>query len=187
MNDHENAPLMDHTVDGISELDNRLPRWWVWLFYITIGFSVVYLAYFHVIGVGISAAERYNDAMGIAVKPTAPTEPVEATIPLDPTEDTEILARGETIFRTQCVTCHGPEGQGLIGPNMCDDYFKHGPNFEDCVHTIQNGVPVKGMIPWKTVLKPDQIYAVANYSFRLRGTSPPNPKDPEGDHYPPEE
>jgi len=187
MNDHENVPLMDHTVDGISELDNRLPRWWVWLFYISIGYAVVYLAYFHVVGIGLSPVEQYNATMGITGEPTAPTEPAAAVIPLDPTDDVELLARGQTIFKTQCVTCHGPDGQGLIGPNMCDDYFKHGPTFENHLNTIQNGVPVKGMIAWKTILKPDQIYAVANYVFRLRGTSPPNPKAPEGDLYPPGE
>ena len=147
MNPNDDSTLLDHTVDGISELDNRLPRWWLWLFYITIGFSVAYVGYYHVIGVGLSSTERYNKAMGITDEAMAAAEEAEPAVPMDPTTDETILARGETIFMTQCATCHGKQGQGLIGPNMCDYYFKHGPEFADTVRIIQNGTKSK-LIPF---------------------------------------
>jgi cytochrome c oxidase cbb3-type subunit 3 len=182
MNDHNDDPLlMDHDADGIRELDNQLPRWWVWLFYCTIIFAVVYFGYYHVFHAGDLMAAEYTREMkaGNALKAGAMSR-FEAEIPtLKPATDPVTIAAGQRTFATLCAPCHRADAGGLVGPNLTDDYWIHGSNFADNVTTIWNGVPAKGMVTWKATLKPNQIYEVASYIHTLRGTHPPNPKPPE--------
>lgn len=173
--------LLDHEYDGIRELDNRLPRWWVWLFYLTIVFAVIYMGYYHVFQLGeLSAAEYARDnAVGQALK-TASQAKFESTLEsLQPSSDSAIIGRGNAVYLTYCAPCHRPDAGGLVGPNLCDDYWIHGPKFSDNLKVIINGVPDKGMLTWKGVLQPSEIYAVASYIYTLRGSKPPNPKPPE--------
>jgi len=181
MNDQNDPLLLDHEADGIRELDNNLPRWWVWLFYITIIFAAVYLCYYHVFSMGkLSAAEyEVENAAGEKLKSAAMAK-FEATIGnLEPSKDPAVISAGRQTFMTLCAPCHRADAGGLVGPNLCDDYWIHGSNFVDNIKTIWNGVPAKGMITWKTVLNPQQIYEVGSYIYTLRGTKPPNPKPPE--------
>lgn len=181
MNNENDPLLLDHEVDGIRELDNKLPRWWVWLFNITILFAVFYLTYYHVLRAGDLSAAEYQKEMkaGAEVKAAAMSK-FEASIPaLTPSKDAAVLDAGKQIFLTRCAPCHRADGGGLVGPNLCDDYWIHGSNFADNVTTIWNGVPAKGMITWKNYLNPEQIKDVASYIYTLRGTHPPNPKPPE--------
>jgi cytochrome c oxidase cbb3-type subunit 3 len=185
-NEKRDPLLLDHEADGIQELDNNLPRWWVWLFYLTIAFAVVYLCYYHVFKIGkLSAAEYQTEwKIGQAIKQEAMNR-FEATLPnLTPSKDPTMLAEGKGIFLKNCSPCHRRDGGGLVGPNLCDDYWIHGSNFVDNLHTIYNGVPAKGMLTWKGVLKPHEIHAVASYIYTLRGTHPPNPKPPENQAQP---
>ena len=170
-NDPQDPLLLDHNYDGIQELDNNLPRWWVWLFYITIIFSAVYLIYYHVARAGDLQAAEYDQEMksGASVKAAAMGH-FEANIPaLTPSADAAVLADGSQIYAKFCAPCHRADGGGLVGPNLTDNYWIHGSNYVDTVKVIWNGVPAKGMITWKTVLKPDQIQAVASYIYTLRG------------------
>jgi cytochrome c oxidase cbb3-type subunit 3 len=181
MTDPTEPQLLDHEYDGIHELDNKLPRWWVWLFYGSILYSAFYLLYYHVFAMGNLSAAEYKAEMkeGEALKAAAMGK-FEASIPtLEPSKDPATLERGKQLFETRCAPCHRADGGGLVGPNLCDDYWIHGSNFADNVTTIWNGVPAKGMITWKNYLKPDDIEAVASYIYTLRGTHPPNPKPPE--------
>jgi cytochrome c oxidase cbb3-type subunit 3 len=180
-NEPKDPLLLDHEYDGIQEFDNKLPRWWVWLFYATIIFAVVYLCYYHVFGLGKLMAAEYADEMkrGETIK-TAAMSQFEASIPtLVPSQEPAILDTGRQIFTTRCAPCHRADGGGLVGPNLCDDYWIHGSKFSDNITTIWNGVPAKGMITWKNYLKPQDVYSVASYIYTLRGTHPPNPKPPE--------
>jgi cytochrome c oxidase cbb3-type subunit III len=181
MTEYNDPLLLDHEVDGIRELDNKLPRWWVWLFYCTIVFAVVYMVYYHVMGAGNLMAAEYTKEMtaGNAIKQAAMTR-FETEMPtLEPSKDPEAVARGKKTFMTLCAPCHRPDGGGLVGPNLTDDYWIHGDKFSDNLKTIWNGVPEKGMITWKNMLKPNEIHEVASYIYTLRGTRPPNPKPPE--------
>ena len=181
MNDSQDPLLLDHEADGIHELDNNLPRWWVWLFYLTIVYAIGYLGYYHVLKAGDlqDAAFQKEFAAGEALKTIALTK-FEATLgTLAPSKETSVLAQGKQTFVTLCAPCHRPDGGGLVGPNLCDDYWIHGSNYADNVRTILNGVPDKGMITWKGILKPNEVQAVASYIYTLRGTHPPNPKPPE--------
>jgi len=181
MNDQNDPLLLDHDADGIRELDNKLPRWWVWLFYFTIIFSVVYMGYYHVFAKEKTSIAAYEIERAAGEKIKAATmAKFEATIgTLEPAKDQKILDAGRMTYTTLCVPCHRADGGGLVGPNLCDDFWIHGSNFVDNVKVIWNGVPEKGMITWKTVLNPNQIYEVASFIQTFRGTKPVNPKPPE--------
>ena len=179
---HEDEPLLlDHDYDGIKELDNKLPRWWVWLFNLTILFAALYLGYYHVLGKGNLMAAQYANEMklGEQLKQKALAEFEGSMASLKPSTDAAVLAEGKETFLKMCAPCHRPDGGGLVGPNLTDTYWIHGSNFVDNLQTIWNGVPSKGMVTWKAVLKPSTIYAVGSYIYTLRGTQPPNPKPPE--------
>jgi cytochrome c oxidase cbb3-type subunit 3 len=179
MNDPNLLP--DHEADGIRELDNKLPRWWVWLFYLTIAFAAVYLAYYHVLKDGnIQAAEYLREMeLGEKVKLASISRFEQSMASLTPLPDSIAVARGQPTFRTLCAPCHREDAGGLVGPNLTDTFWIHGDTFSDNLKTIWNGVPEKGMVSWKGVLQPQDIHAVASYIFTLRGTTPPNPKPPE--------
>jgi cytochrome c oxidase cbb3-type subunit 3 len=186
MNEPRDPLLMDHDADGIKELDNNLPRWWVWLFYLTIGFAVLYMLYYHVFKAGDLQVAQYEKewAKGEAIKSSA-IEKFEKTIgTLKPSKDSVVLDTGKHTFTTMCAPCHRPDAGGLVGPNLTDDYWIHGSNFVDNLKVIINGVPEKGMLTWRGVLKPSEIHAVASYIYTLRGTKPPNPKPPENQQQP---
>lgn len=183
--------MLDHNYDGIRELDNILPPWWVGLFYATIIIGVAYFSYYHIADKGLSSAEQY-----IAEVEQAEDE-VKAYLAMQSDqvdentvvmlEDENELALGASIFINKCAVCHGPEGQGGVGPNMTDNYFIHGGSINDVFKTIKYGVPEKGMISWKSQLRSSDMQRVASYVLTLVGTNPPNPKDPEGVLYQPAE
>jgi cytochrome c oxidase cbb3-type subunit 3 len=181
-NENEESPrILDHDADGIQELDNLLPRWWVWLFYLTTIFAVAYLVYYHVAKVGQSQDEIYavEARKGEEIKRGA-MERFETSLGnLQPSGDKAVLSAGQQLFILNCAPCHRPDGGGLVGPNLTDEYWIHGGAFADNLKVIWNGVPEKGMVTWKGMLKPEQIHAVASYIYTLRGTQPPNPKPRE--------
>ncbi len=181
MNNDPNGPLMNHEVDGIRELDNLLPRWWVWLFYFTIIFAFVYVGYFHFFHVGDLQAAEYNKDFkaGETIKSAAIKTFEDSLATVEPSTDKAVLSEGAQIFVRNCAPCHRPDGGGLVGPNLCDNFWIHGDKFEDNLKTIWNGVPEKGMVTWRGVLQPNQIKAVASYIYTFRGSNPPNPKPPE--------
>jgi len=279
-NKKEKDVLLDHSYDGIQELDNDLPPWWLWMFYITIIWGVLYLIYYHVLGAGALSAEEYmkemnpayqktetagfsigysspfyqsekeltplrrilierekereaviekaeqkerqlseepasladigfNEIMQAAMQKASPADleklknafpdiyqtyqtaqaggtaaegaEKQAAPEIEPLTDEASLASGESIFHTNCATCHGKQGEGGIGPNMTDDYYLHGGRMTDIVKTIINGVPARGMISWRGILNEKQIKEVASYLITLRGTNPPNAKAPQGE------
>jgi cytochrome c oxidase cbb3-type subunit 3 len=185
-NEPKEPLLLDHDYDGIQELDNNLPRWWVWLFYITIIFSAVYLVYYHVAKVGDLQAAEYDKELkaGNAIKAAAMGN-FESTIPtLKPSTDAVVLENGRQTYAKFCAPCHRADGGGLVGPNLTDDYWIHGSTYADSVKVIWGGVPAKGMITWKTVLKPDEIQSVASYIYTLRGAKLATPGKPPENQLP---
>ncbi len=181
MKEIDDSLLMDHEADGIRELDNKLPRWWVLLFYGTIVFAGVYLTYYHVLGAGDLMEAQYQKEMkvGNALKAGAMAKFEQGIETIQPSKDPALLAGGKGTFVRLCAPCHRLDGGGIVGPNLTDDYWIHGSKFSDNVRTIWNGVPEKGMITWKNYLKPQEVLEVASYIYTLRGTHPPNPKSPE--------
>lgn len=178
---HQEPILEGHEADGIKELDNLLPRWWVWLFYGTIAFSFIYMAYYHGFKAGALQADAYQQQMilGDRIKSEAVARFESSIRTLSPSTNPAVLGPGQQTFSTMCAPCHRPDGGGLVGPNLCDDYFIHGSNYVDSIRIILNGVPEKGMLSWRGILKPAEIQSVASYIYTLRGTKPPNPKPRE--------
>ena len=175
---HQKKPdgeLLDHHYDGIQELDNPLPTWWVSLFYLTIAFAIVYIGYFH-FGPGLSIQEAFAKDMSHG-KPSAPAQAL-AVIPEGP----DFVQKGQVIFGSKCASCHGAEGGGLIGPNLTDNAWIHGKgSIRDLYEVIRKGVPEKGMLAWETMLSPQEIAAAANYVRSLKGSHPSNAKPPQGE------
>lgn len=182
---------LGHDYDGIRELDNRLPPWWLGIFYGTIVFAAVYLYYYQWGGSDWSSEKEYEMAMEEAQREK---EEYLARMPdlVDETNvevvmDESSLAAGKEIYMASCLACHGPEGQGLVGPNFTDEYWIHGGSITDLFATIKYGVPEKGMIAWNTQLRPTSIQNVASYILTMQGTDPPGQKAPEGELYVPSE
>lgn len=203
--------LIGHSYDGIQEYDNPLPGWWIWLFYGTIIFSIVYFPYY-LLDYGASSTARYTQEMqtakqmratalkdgaaqnaaskpasapAVASKPAkgASTAPGPGNEMASLAGDKAAIAAGKAVFQTYCLGCHGPLGQGLIGPNLTDNFWLHGNTYPDLVKVITDGVPDKGMVPWKTQLPPLKIHQVSAFVLSLKGSNPPNPKAHQGKEY----
>lgn len=176
---------LDHNYDGIKELDNKLPPWWLYSFYITIIFAGAYMAYYHLFGGEDQTAEYEQEmiAARIAVEEYKKNNP-----DLVNADNVELLTaasdldRGAEIYQASCMACHAADGGGGIGPNLVDEYWILGGGIKEVFHTISEGGRAgKGMIAWKSSLKPAEIQQVASYILSLQGTTPANPKEAEGD------
>jgi len=183
--ENEGQLLLDHDYDGIRELDNNLPPWWVYLFYGCIIFAAVYLVRFEIMGADNQETELKKEMAQAQIdiaeyKKTAPDLMDEKTVTL--LTDAADLAAGKTIFTTNCVACHRADAGGQIGPNLTDDNWILGGGIKNVFHTLVNGGrDGKGMISWKATLKPKQMQEVASYVLSLRGSNPVNPKAPDGE------
>jgi len=181
----ESELLLEHDYDGIKELDNNLPPWWVYLFYACIIFAVVYLVRFEIMGADNQEMELKKEMAQAQIdiaeyKKTAPDLMDEKTVTLltDPAD----LAAGKAIFTTNCVACHRADAGGQIGPNLTDDQWILGGGIKNVFHTLVNGGrDGKGMISWKGTLKPKEMQEVASYVLSLKGSNPKDPKAPEGE------
>jgi cytochrome c oxidase cbb3-type subunit III len=185
----EAAILTDHDYDGIQELDNSLPPWWKYGFYFTIIWAVLYLGYFHVTKTGPLSDGEYKNQMAEAEIQMAEYRKKAANLVDETTvvllTDAGELAKGKAIFESQCVTCHGASGEGKVGPNMTDKYWKHGGDIKDLFKTVKLGVSGTGMKSWKSDLSPVAMAQVTSYILTLQGTNPAGGKAPEGTLYEP--
>lgn len=180
----EKDMLIEHSYDGIRELDNPIPGWFNFLFYGSIIFGIVYFLNYHVFKTGKLQDEEYVIEMKEAEKERelflskSANMVDENTVTLDLNPET--LAAGKALYTQSCTPCHGAGGEGTVGPNLTDDYWIHGGDVKSVFKTIKYGVPDKGMIAWEKQLSPKQIAELANYIKSLKGTNPPNPKAPQG-------
>jgi cytochrome c oxidase cbb3-type subunit 3 len=176
--------MLDHNYDGIQELDNALPPWWKYGFYLTIGVAIIYILNFHVFGTGKNPTEEYDEEVAKAriekeIYESKNKDKIdENNVPM---ADAAGLATAKGIFSTQCVACHGKLGEGGAGPNLTDDYWLHKGSLNDIYHTIKNGYPEKGMQSWAAVFSSKEIGFLASYVKSLHGTKPPNAKAPQGE------
>lgn len=182
----EGEILLEDDYDGIKELDNKVPPWFNYLFYTTIIFAVIYFLNYQVFKTGMSQAQEYQAEMQAAAVQQAELTKKGTVISAENVkllEDRASLNAGKEVFKANCVPCHGPEGGGVVGPNLTDDYWIHGGGIKNVFHTIKNGVPSKGMPTWMNQLSMKQIQDVASYVISLHGTHPANAKPPQGEKY----
>jgi len=176
--------LLDHDYDGIKELDNALPPWWKYGFYITIVVAFIYIIAYHVTGTGMNPTQEYaaqmEDARIAKEKYDAENKDKvdEANVPM---ADAAGIEKGRAIFKENCVACHGQLGEGGAGPNLTDDYWIHKGSLNDVYASIKNGYPDKGMQSWIIKFNPKEISQIASFIKTLKGSNPPGAKAPQGD------
>ena len=183
--DQEKDLLLNHDYDGIKELDNNLPPWWTWTFYISIVFGIIYLMHYHVLKTGdlphaeLAIAIEEGEQEVAAFKARANLNVDESNVKYILEEGR--LAAGASVYVAHCKVCHGAGGEGGVGPNFADNYWIHGGSIGEVFSTIKYGVPSKGMQAWKSNLTAVQIQNVSTYILTLQGTNPPNQKAPQGE------
>lgn len=185
--EEEQAILLDHDYDGIKELDNNLPGWWKYGFYLTILVAVVYLLHYHVLKTGYSSSEEYVQEQLAAEKQIAEYKKSTANLVDENTVvrllDASSISAGHGVYLQNCVPCHGEFGEGKegLGPNLTDDYWMHQGGTANIFKSIKYGWTDKGMKSWEQDLKPLEIQQIVSWIQSIRGTNPPNAKAPEGE------
>lgn len=178
--------MLDHNYDGIKELDNVLPPWWVYLFYGCVIFAIVYLVRFHVIGDYTQAEEFQKEMAQAEIEHQEYLKTAPDLVSVENVElltDDASLAEGKKVFEANnCFSCHGQNLQGGIGPNLTDKYWINGGGVKEIFALISDGSaknPV--MAPWKDVIKPSDIQKLSSFILSMQGTNPEGAKDPEGE------
>jgi cytochrome c oxidase cbb3-type subunit 3 len=181
--DEKKEVILDHDYDGIQEYDNPLPNWWLMTFFGTIIFAFLYYTHYEISGVQkTQLQELANDLKSSKAAEPACAEFTEES--LEQKLNAMAADTGKQVFTEKCSVCHGPKGEGLIGPNLTDHFWIHGKGTRlDIYSTVTKGVLDKGMPSWETMLKPEELLAAVKYVYGLRGSNPPNPKAPQGVEY----
>lgn len=184
----EETPTTQHVYDGIEEYDNPLPGWWKWLFVATIAFCPPYWMFYHSGVEGRSIEAQYSKALAdntrLQFAEIGNLSPDAETI-------TKYLHKpswvsvGKSVFKANCISCHGRDGEGQIGPNLTDEAFKNVKKIEDIAMVINNGANAGAMPAWANRLHPNEIVLVSAYVASLRGQNLKGPKPPEGQAIPP--
>lgn len=179
---------MDHSYDGIRELDNHLPPWWSWLFYGSIAWGVIYLIIFHVTDTMPLSHEEYHQELALAEEQVRQFQASQPKAVIDEntlvyTADATMLEKGKSVFiNNNCSGCHRADGGGnTIGPNLADEYWLHGGELKNIFLTIKNGVVEKGMPAWGKAMSAEDVRDVAFFVMSLQGTNPPDAKAPQGE------
>jgi len=180
--------LREHEYDGIQEYDNPTPGWWNLIFLGTFLFAIWYILYHHASTISLSVAQSYEEDIAddlkkrfSAIGDLKPDEPT--LLKFMANEEWKIV--GASVFKAQCVSCHGPNAAGQIGPNLTDDYYKNVRQLTDIPNVISGGAEAGAMPAWKTRLHPNEVVLVAAYVASLRGKNLPGPRGQEGERIPP--
>jgi cytochrome c oxidase cbb3-type subunit 3 len=184
----EKELVMEHEFDGIAELDNPTPAWFMVLFYGTILFAVGYMVNYHVIGWGQSQEQEYaselqqaeDDRIAMLQKPGAGGANKINENTVEASTDEVVLKAGAALFKNVCTPCHGEHAEGAVGPNLTDEYWLHGGTVKEIFKTIKYGVPEKGMIAWEKSMNGKQIADITSYILSLKGSKPSGAKAPQG-------
>ena len=173
-----------HNYDGVQEFNNAAPFWWQFAFYLSIVFSIGYMVYYLFMG-GPSSNQELAESLE-RIQNMQPTQPagteVTEDVLLAAVTDPAQLAVGAQVYVSKCVACHAPDGGGLIGPNLVDDYWIHDQGSLTGIYAvIKDGVGDKGMPPWEAMLSPNELIAITGYVKSLRGKPVATAKPPQGD------
>lgn len=176
--------LLDHDYDGIKELDNQLPTWWKYLFWIPIITAPMYLYYYS--GATPISIKEYKAEMEIARVQKATNKKGQKGLDeenLTALTDGTSLASGKDVYAANCASCHAAEAQGIVGPNLTDEFWLHGGSVPDVYKIVKEGVAGTAMLAWKEKISARQMHQVVSYVMSLQGSNPPNPKAPQGEKY----
>ena len=178
---YEADVLRGHTFDGIEEFDNRLPNWWLFILFASILFSLGYWFYYESFGVGKTSAQQYEaQQLAFAEAQLSKAGPVTDEALFAVAGSQERIAAGAALFAQFCVACHLPQGQGIVGPNLTDNYWIHGAAPSNIYDVIDKGVLAKGMVAWGPQLGPQKLQSLTAFVLSIKGTNVQG-KAPEGD------
>ena len=170
-------------IDGIETHDNPVPKWWNHLFIATIAFAFPYLAYLHAGGEGRKLTDAYDRSlaanMELQFKEIGEVKADRSNV-IKFLGKPNWLAFGKSVFKSKCASCHGSDGGGQVGPNLCDDHYKNIRDIGDFINVMQNGAGGGAMPAWRDRLTTNELVLVASYAASLRGSEPANPKAPLG-------
>jgi cytochrome c oxidase cbb3-type subunit 3 len=177
--------MEDHSYDGIHEFDNDLPPWWKYMFYATAVFAVVYLFNFHVFSGPLQLAEYEAEMQQAALlKPPSGGGNANGKTDFKVLTDAAQLEAGKATYLQNCAACHGQHAEGMVGPNLTDEYWLHGGEVNEIFKTVKFGVTSKGMVAWQGKLSDDQILEVSSFILGVQGSNPANAKAPQGEKAP---
>jgi Cytochrome c, mono- and diheme variants len=184
---YDDKIIEGYEYDGITEYDNPCPVWLMYIFYFTALLAVFYTGYHF----GSSSRDKILDDYAIKLKKAQTQAPIQSSTQkpeiienelLELLQDPDALAEGGEIFSDQCALCHGYSGEGMIGPNLIDNYWLHGKGkISDIAVTISSGIPDKGMAAWADRIPEQQILHIAAYIKSIQGTTTENAKEPDGE------
>ena len=188
--------LLDHEIDGIRELDNDLPPWWIKLFYVSIIFAIVYMLGYHVVDLWnlpdaeyvaeLQKVETEDQVKKANMNSAGSSGSGAASGVVEVDLKAQALASGKKLFIQTCAACHMADGGGGLGPNLTDKYWVHGGDKASIVKVISEGVPGTAMVAWLAILQTEEkVEVVADYILSLQGTTPANPLPPKGELYTP--
>ncbi len=173
-----------HEYDGIEELNNPAPYWIMAVFFVTIGFSMLYAIHnFGYPGNKKDQDSIYEKSMADYDEKQRIKKSQESGEPIQMSQE-QILAAGNTLYSEKgCAACHGAAGEGnAIGPNLTDNYWINGCSEEEIESVIHDGRAAKGMTPYKNIMTAEQIKHLSAYiKLAMVGSEPLNPKDPQGE------
>ena len=179
----DETPKTGHVFDGIEEFDNPLPVWWKWLFIASIAFSPFYFLFYHGGAEGRSIEARYSVHLAEITRKQfseiGELQPTEATL-VKYMEKDSWMRVGKIVFQTHCVSCHGRNGEGKVGPNLTDEHFKNVKTITDIAKVIRNGAAAGAMPQWANRLHPNEVVLVSSYVATLRGEMLDGPRGAEG-------
>jgi cytochrome c oxidase cbb3-type subunit 3 len=176
------VPRADNTTghvwdEDLREMNNPMPRWWMWLFVLTIVFGLGYLVVYPGLGtyagtLGWSSRAEYTDEMAQAQRELEPLYARFTRMPADEiARDPQAMAIGERLFMNNCAQCHGSDARGSKGfPNLSDRDWLHGGTPEKITETITQG-RIGVMPPMAAAVgTPEDVKNVANYVLSLSGS-----------------
>lgn len=183
----DDAPKTDHAYDGIEEFDNPLPGWWKWLFIASIAFSPFYFLFYHGGVEGRSIESLYSVNLAEITRKQfseiGELQPDEATL-VSYMEKDSWMRVGKIVFQTHCVSCHGRNGEGKVGPNLTDEHYKNVRTITDIAKIINNGAAAGAMPKWSNRLHPNEVVLVSSYVATMRGEMLDGPRGSEGNVIP---
>ncbi len=185
--DADDQIISGHMYDGIEEYDNPMPPWWVWIFVLSVVWTPFYILGVHQFGWintyedDLAAKQAEIQELRAAAEAASPVQDIDDAFVASFFGNAEAEAAGAATFGAYCAACHGSAGEGLIGPNLTDDYWIYDDSPLSQFMIITNGILDKGMTPWESILTVDERAQLVAYVKTLRGTNPPNAKEPQGD------
>ncbi len=179
----EDNLLEGYEYDGIKEYDNPCPQWLMYIFYFTAALATFFVGYHLGSSSKNEMLELYVEKLQDAQTETTEQAPlVNETELIAMLKDPAALASGAEVFSDKCALCHGNVAEGMIGPNLIDNYWLYGKGkIGDIAVSIRSGIPDNGMAAWQDRIPEEKILQIAAYIKSLKGTEVDNAKEPDGE------